>query len=786
MQLNDVMVGGHFELASFAKKAEAEASLRSEIKALINRYRFEIMKPAVVLIIGDNDFSNLLATLRLEGFIRIFVVYSSDEAKMAELVSLGIECTKWDDMKVSKPRSYAKSVSSEPGDARKQEPGIDQEHPAELIVEKITANQYIVALHVKHLLEWGALSGTLDKSVVLSFNIGIKKKSQTITISCESPTVKDAASKSLTSLLEKLSSLIKIHPPLRRWHPQHREAIMKSEPLIAQEKLLETTALFYLNENYITVELVSLSNSNCRQFISFLENLNPSEDSIYAPQKLQLTELDLTSIRKSYAVVADLGMQAYKWKSMAPLRLWGFDYQGLFQSGIQAISEIVKLQPQQSCRLPMNTQLQQEKMKHQQLQQFESPNGFLFDQTIARESVSNPQTHFKFKTREAGIFYQAFEGRCRAYIEDISGVAIDKLDNPRAKTTINVMQTTLTITGTPEKMAIAKDYLKTFQSKLTHTQIFFGNVSMEKYKQLHDTKVMCELTSDTLTDPLQEADIVSVRLKPPMNTRGIRRMAFPCDVWITVCGPNDEYVTEIEELLKGLQADFSTRILSISKSSLLNSLICKKKFRQEFVLENKLMGVRLNTSNKKDVNKLTIWANESVFLNPLLMAALQEANSAPQPEEAIKEPEGNSDIGDGKDNDDDDDVSSDCSMRKFLTEGFRDIRLSDLYTADSGMYDHTSDFSHSNANTEETVTTVSDVGLEVTMEEPVAPISTSPSSTDDHDIVGLSSISTAIDESESKYAICDHDDYLDSLTNEWGIGDCSISSKDFFPISPSS
>lgn len=293
---------------------------------------------------------------------------------------------------------------------------------------------------------------------------------------------------------------------------------------------------------------------------------------------------------------------------------------------------------------------------------------------------------------------------------------------------------------------------------------------MEKYKQLHDAKVTCEITADVLTDPLLEPDIVSVRLKPPMNTRGIRRMAFPCDVWITVCGPNNDYVIEIEQLLKGLQSDFATRTLSISKSSPLNSQIRKKEFREHFVKENHLFGVRWNPSSKKDFNKLTIWAAEEVFHNPSLMTVLQDASSTgAEGAEAEAGEDGNHGHSDGRDFDE----TPPGEFHSPVREAFDRYSASNKYSAafqpsseffsvDSGLCETNSD-SQSRPPTDRSTEEMppAEAGFEFMLDEPVPDIAAMTEELH-------SSVVDDINQEESGMKVC-YSYSEDFASNSWGL-----------------
>ena len=380
---------------------------------------------------------------------------------------------------------------------------------------------------------------------------------------------------------------------------------------------VKSNSNFYNNDNnQVVVEMVSLNMLNLVQFWDHLEKFAPDEDNLHIPSKFKFTEQEMALIRKMYAIVTD-NSSAHKWRTTT--KVWGFKNDGLFNKGKKVLLGVLK-----PPEIPQQNQ-------DQKLSRPSSPTALASPSVTSSSSITTAdnttsetassalqlieqtRTNFRFKTREAGIFYQTFESTTRAYIENISGISIDKLDKSRAsKSSSNIMQTTVSLLGSKEQTKVAKDYLKNLQSSLTHMQTLFLKVSMQKYKQLHEVKLAFETCHiHPNCDPLLVSQIVSVRLKPPLNTRGLKKMEFPCDVWATVCGPNSSYVTEVQELLEKLSNPFDTRISYINKTGLLNSIIQDNSTRKEFVEYYNLCGVRANDSIKNGTEqiKLYVWSN---------------------------------------------------------------------------------------------------------------------------------------------------------------------------------
>ena len=69
-------------------------------------------------------------------------------------------------------------------------------------------------------------------------------------------------------------------------------------------------------------------------------------------------------------------------------------------------------------------------------------------------------------------------------------------------------------------------------------------------------------------DPLAIEGFVNIRVKPPLHTRGIRRMTLPADVTITICGPS--FTESQRSLLQALEAFFG----SLDSGFIAASVVC--------------------------------------------------------------------------------------------------------------------------------------------------------------------------------------------------------------------
>ena len=282
----------NFKPFPLAQKSAITTAIKGELDTMIRHKLNDLEKPVVILITGDADFSSSLASLRLEGYRRVLLLHTSTLKPLSaglatESASLeSIRCALGGSILVNSATASAQKTADAGGE-------VEHQHPAS---DKIMLHQYCVALHIKHLSEWDNLRDVITGNTQLAFNIGIKKKSQIITVSAETNAIVSKTLQRLRSMTDTISSICKVHT-LRRWHPQHREAILKSEPLVEAEKAMEATALFYKSEsNVITVEIVSTEALRARKFFDFLEMLGPIEEPLYTPKDFKLTDLEISAI----------------------------------------------------------------------------------------------------------------------------------------------------------------------------------------------------------------------------------------------------------------------------------------------------------------------------------------------------------------------------------------------------------------------------------------------------------------------------------------------------------
>ena len=542
-----------------------------------------------------------MASLKLEGYAKVLLVHKIDAEK--DLLSLAPKRINWEDIKAIEKSNTTSALKSN-SDQVSYDSSINlvTSENNYLNSVKLHVNKYITALHIKNLYEWEKLGETtLPEDYELVFNIGIKKKNQYISIISKYAIIASKVSDVLINKMALVNSKLQ-QKVLHSWKLQHREAILKSDLLIETEKSMETTALFYKINEKVTIDLISVDESNIYKFLKFINLLDPHEKVIISESTFDLKELDLLNVRKSYAFQVE-SIEDKKNKKSIKLKIWGFKYQGLLNKGEKALKEKLGIIHEQSGIKIM------------------SESDKIFDSRGKNQSFGDlndkitNQVIFKFKTREAGIFYQTYENVCKTYVEDIAQVKINRLDPNKYRNSDISIQTTVIMSGTTENLTIAKEYFKRFQTILAHSRIFFPKVSMDKYKQLHQMKLIFENFSGYGKDPLTESTIISFRLKPPMHLKGVNRMIFPTDVWITICGPDPNYIKEIESMLNNLSSDFVIKKIITLKSNPINETFKDCDKRRRLCDKLHLQGSRLNVFENEKFNELMLWGPKESFEN---------------------------------------------------------------------------------------------------------------------------------------------------------------------------
>ncbi len=94
--------------------------------------------------------------------------------------------------------------------------------------------------------------------------------------------------------------------------------------------------------------------------------------------------------------------------------------------------------------------------------------------------------------------------------------------------------------------------------------------------------------TSALVDPMQAEGYINIRIKPPMNTKGLKRMSFPADCTVTISGPiaTPKQVHALEhyaEVFNSIDSQYFVSEKEISSSSRFARRITMKSTREEFI-----------------------------------------------------------------------------------------------------------------------------------------------------------------------------------------------------------
>ena len=102
---------------------------------------------------------------------------------------------------------------------------------------------------------------------------------------------------------------------------------------------------------------------------------------------------------------------------------------------------------------------------------------------------------------------------------------------------------------------------------------------------------------EIMPDPLTSVGFINIRIRPPLHSRGIRRMTFPAEITITVCSPvNTEAqladYTALCEHFTSMDSHYITASVEIPLASPLAKEIIVRWTREEFITKYGLVSLR--------------------------------------------------------------------------------------------------------------------------------------------------------------------------------------------------
>ena len=115
---------------------------------------------------------------------------------------------------------------------------------------------------------------------------------------------------------------------------------------------------------------------------------------------------------------------------------------------------------------------------------------------------------------------------------------------------------------------------------------------------------------EMIPDPLVSVGFINIRIRPPLHSRGIRRMTFPAEITVTICSPVNtssqlaDYTTLCEHFAS-MDSHYITASVEMPLASKLAKEIIVRSSRNEFVAKYGLVSLRWdeNTPRRDYSNK---------------------------------------------------------------------------------------------------------------------------------------------------------------------------------------
>jgi hypothetical protein len=134
------------------------------------------------------------------------------------------------------------------------------------------------------------------------------------------------------------------------------------------------------------------------------------------------------------------------------------------------------------------------------------------------------------------------------------------------------------------------------------------NDSLDFSKEKSDFRKFDRETSSfaggTMPDPLLTVGFINIRIRPPLHSRGIRRMTFPAEITITVCSPVNtesqlaDYKTLCEHFM-AMDSHFITASVELPLANKFAKEIIVRATREEFITKYGLVSLRWDENSLK-------------------------------------------------------------------------------------------------------------------------------------------------------------------------------------------
>lgn len=561
----------NYRVVNYLKKSGD--SIRPEIELMIKKHQHEDLKPVVCLISGDKDFGFTLNTLKSVGFQDVLLIHNSSASK--SFVNLAPRAVPWSHVRLyhslspaermqlhsfsgkyeclSNPAAVA-FIESSGSDQPNEESAYDQNS----LTRVVTISRFSIATHLNSLMQWrntAIATGTVDMSSIAEDDFISCEPACHVEVVIERERRKqravvtgmnaDAVARKTAAVSNTVDTLVRNRKVQRMygWKAQHRLAIMGSALLLKAGHEMLTTVVFHVVDGHIVAEAVSMIPSQVEKMFQFLEALIPEEaewrfDSKSCKFPDSKNVRFWNSLRHRYAVMFDKVVK----DKIVEVKAWGFG--SLVEESHQFLISATNptappLTPTQQMQFPEASPFVSNMTKTAAFSMFDN-------HSRSEESLSSlTAATFKFREREACHFYQSFEGMFQRYLENNFHVSVKPIKIPPEEgtgSTKNAM-IVLELTGAKENIDKALKYLEGVRSRLTCRPVAFARVDGKKYKEINDLKESCIRTvnlesamyASSNADPLDCPGLVSIRVKPPLHSRGIKRMTFPADATVFIC-----------------------------------------------------------------------------------------------------------------------------------------------------------------------------------------------------------------------------------------------------------
>ena len=118
-----------------------------------------------------------------------------------------------------------------------------------------------------------------------------------------------------------------------------------------------------------------------------------------------------------------------------------------------------------------------------------------------------------------------------------------------------------------------------------------GHMTAKRHEERANTK------GEMIPDPLVSVGFINIRIRPPLHSRGIRRMTFPAEITVTICSPVNtssqlaDYTTLCEHFAS-MDSHYITASVEMPLASKLAKEITIRSTRNEFVAKYGLVSLR--------------------------------------------------------------------------------------------------------------------------------------------------------------------------------------------------